>query len=91
MLLSTAYRIWAAWRFDMHMPFPVFGSSDSREAANFVNVKVRAWTTYFEPYLCATIHSSNTREPTDTRARSVITTAASSLARAVVRWKQLLN
>jgi hypothetical protein len=41
MLLSTAYRVWAAWRFAMRMPFPVFGTTDDREAANFVNVKVR--------------------------------------------------
>ena len=40
MLLSTAYRVWAAWRFDMRMPFPVFGSSDQWEAANFLRVKV---------------------------------------------------
>lgn len=40
MLLSTAYRIWAVWRFDMRMPFPVFGTTDQWEAANFLRVKV---------------------------------------------------
>jgi hypothetical protein len=40
MLLSTAYRLWAVWRFDMRMPFPVFGTSDQWEAANFLRVKV---------------------------------------------------
>ena len=40
MLLSTAYRTWAVWRFDMRMPFPVFGTTDQWEAANFLRVKV---------------------------------------------------
>lgn len=40
MLFSSAYRIWAVWRFDMCMPFPVFGTTDQREAVNFLRVKV---------------------------------------------------
>ena len=40
MLLSSAYRIWAVWRFDMRMPFPVFGTADRPEADNFLRVKV---------------------------------------------------